>query len=90
MINVKEVVPVNNKIPLLRRGYRAASEGSINVKRCSFGILWCIDKDVSYVIECTPIASKILYINLIIDLWKVRVVSREGKVLNDPSFGGIN
>ena len=67
VVNVKEVVPVDNKVPLLRWGYRAASEGSINIKCRSFGILWCIDEDISYVVECTPITSKVLYINLIID-----------------------
>ena len=66
VVNEKGIIPMNNKITLLGGGNWAAPEGGVYIKRCGFGKIWCIDNDVSNFVESTPVASEIVYINLII------------------------
>ena len=81
---------MNNEIPLLGRCYGATSKSRVNIECRSFRSRWGIDDDASHIIEGTPITTKIVDIDLVVDRGKGRVVPWEGEVLNDPAFGGTN
>jgi hypothetical protein len=67
MINITFVVPLNDEVSLLRRGYRAAPKSGVDVKSRSFRKKGCVDNDVPHIIKSAPIAPKILDVDLAID-----------------------
>jgi hypothetical protein len=58
---------VYDEIPLLRGVDWAASEGSIDVEGRCFGAVRSFYYDDSDLIECSPIAPKLLDVDLVID-----------------------
>ena len=86
MVYKKETVPVDNEILLLRWCYRTTLEGSIDIEGCSFRKSWGIYDDTPNVIESTPIASKVIDIDLVVDRGGGRIVPWGRKILNDMAL----
>jgi hypothetical protein len=67
VVNVIGVVPVDNEVTLLGGEDWAASEGRIYVKGCGLSSVWCINNDQVNIIKSSPVAPKILDIDLIVN-----------------------
>ena len=66
MIYIERFVPVDNEILLLRREDWTASEGRINIKSSGFSISWGVDDNVSDVVKGSPIAPKVINVDLVV------------------------
>jgi hypothetical protein len=58
---------MDNEIPLLGWCNWTASKRSVDIERCSFRKVWCIDYNVSNIVEGAPIAPEIFDVDLVID-----------------------
>ena len=78
MVYIEKVVPVNNETVLLSGNYWTASKSRIDIESGGFCERWCVHDDRPYFVECAPVASKIVDVNLIIDRRLGEEIPRKG------------
>jgi hypothetical protein len=67
MVDIVLIVPLDNEISLLGRGYGATSEGGIDVEGSSFRQCGSVNNDVPNIVEGTPVTPEVVNVNLTIN-----------------------
>ena len=83
MINVKKAIPVYNEVGLLSRSYGAAPKGRVNVESGCLGTIGSIHDNGPDIVKHTPVTSKVINIDEIVDRMTQWVVPGKREILYD-------